>query len=626
MQKKLYNIFTNRLFAPFVICLVFVTVHFILGNGNVYYETADDYYISKTICRDGYMFCVFSNFFLSNLIGLFQQIIPFANAYIWFELILSFVSIWAICCVFFDKYSVKTAVIISIIINSILSVNHFAIMQWTRTAWLGAIAGCLVLAHAIAKKNKNIPWFIAGSLLFILGSLIRPVVFYYCVGIMLFYYFVKLIDFKFIKKINLKSFIKNNFKRITACLLVLVLVFGSTFMLIYSSTAIQNSTSGFSEYTKYNSLRSKLLDYNIPDYNEHKEFYSSINIDENDFKMFTEWRIDDNVFTTDVLQKIVDYQNSLESTGTISKLTNILNSKFGSLSFVIVILVIAIFIGALLLFIYLTKKHPYVTCSIVAIGLTLLFITLYILIQDSFRPLFWFYIVGILITLAFAFGTKSNKFVILAITAVSVCAILYLISQGRSPGRTVYGPLTLLFCFYFYEFNLSRIRDYVRQLLKSNKKVNLFYIAISLPIILSLIGLNVCTLNRVDKIFYNKELSEYVKTNTDTFFVLKEQALLNYNYPLVAYEKHNNFTTFGNWDTHSPYLTELFAHNNIESLYFNMVDNSKVVICDYQSNAPMMEEYLTKHYAKEGTKVILSPIEEFNGITLYNAVSVSAEQ
>ena len=79
----------------------------------------------------------------------------------------------------------------------------------------------------------------------------------------------------------------------------------------YSSLTIYQSDPQWKQYTEYNELRTELLDYDFPEYDDHEDAYTELGITEDAYKLWSHWNFGDpDLFNTETMKKLVSLTSS----------------------------------------------------------------------------------------------------------------------------------------------------------------------------------------------------------------------------------------------------------------------------------------------------------------------------
>ena len=293
-----------------------VIMAFFLIAFQLRYEMPDDFVFSNLITDGSYNFSFMSPV-MASLMGLLQNIIYPVNAYVIVCLVAAFFACTAITRVFIDKFNPITTFCFTLVFNGFLGINHYGTIAYTRMAALMSVAGFLCIIHYSNKEKWKLGTVI-GIILTVFGSIFRFAIFEVCVALAVFFVLGKSITEYFRKNKEERKFIdiiKIIFepKRLISAVVAVVLCFGIS----YTASFVIKSDKNVDYFTKYTAARSAVYDYQLPEYDTHKDGYLEINIDENDLLMLRNLYMDDEgAFTYDKLKEIRSVKNKVDSNET----------------------------------------------------------------------------------------------------------------------------------------------------------------------------------------------------------------------------------------------------------------------------------------------------------------------
>jgi len=151
--KNLKRFLHHKLLLSFLINAVMLVLF--LAFTRIMYETNDDGAISRLISIFGETSIPYLNALLSGLLGGLQKAVPFCNVFVLYQLVAGYLSFCAITYVFLDKFNLKFSLPASLAVVILFGYNHYALIQYTKTAYLLSIAGFLLLIHALYKKKVS---------------------------------------------------------------------------------------------------------------------------------------------------------------------------------------------------------------------------------------------------------------------------------------------------------------------------------------------------------------------------------------------------------------------------------------------------------------------------------------
>ncbi len=311
MKKS--NIFSDKNRMNLIIlalCVFFNAVAILLSQNEIY---QDDWYIQASV--DGLfgndnrsLLVLCTNFFFSFILYLLSLT---GLRLFWLHILLvvmNFVSSYLVCIVIANNFKGKIKYYIcSIFLIAIAPLVSFE-MQFTTTAAYVIAAGCLWLFEAMEKRKKK-GAYIFGIAWICLGSSIRFDCIYYSLIFMGLVWIFKMgiriyADYKQKKLINIKEKL---FRNLLPFLVALILVFSMEFA---QRLAMNYVNPGFSEW---NTVRSSIDDYNIPDYYSNIDQYKALGLSYNDYQLLKSWNnLDPDFFTEDLYKQIKEIKDTNE--------------------------------------------------------------------------------------------------------------------------------------------------------------------------------------------------------------------------------------------------------------------------------------------------------------------------
>lgn len=567
--KIVYALLLNAVIMAFF--LIVIPLH---------YEMPDDYVFSNLITDGSYNFNFMSPV-MASLMGLLQRVFYPVNAYVVVCLLTAFFACTAITRVFIDKFNPFVAFCFTIVLNGFLGINHYGTIAYTRMAALMTVAGFLCIVH-YSKREKWKLGSIIGIVLILFGSIFRFAIFEVSVAAAGFFVIGKSItDYYCKNKEDCKpvDFFKILFepKRFVLAIVAVVLCFAVS----YGASFVIRSDSSVDYFIKYTAARSNVYDYMLPEYEENKEAYERINVDDNDLFMLRHLYMDDEgAFTYDQLKeirKVKDTVNSNESS-MLENLKLMVICEVGNIRAV--------------------WKNG--TVDIRNFG-----------IMAGNKGILYFF-VGTLLLLFLLSMKKRNYFIPLMLSIITLALYIYLWRDLKVPFRAVY-PLWISFAVYLmYSFSGSEVRDYIRNSPAENHSKTVVVFALIASILFSGAGVYLSTLYN-QYIDYYKELDDsqivlrgYIADNKDKKFELSKSCsygpLADSIWVTQKTDYNKNYIGFAGTYYRLPkndYETERFGTDNMFTNLFN--DDVFFIVKSDDSHADMMKKYLQKYYSNGKT-------------------------
>ena len=172
-------------------------------------------------------------------------------------------------------------------------------IQSTKVVGIAAASGLFLMFLAFSRDRISWGLFLTGFFISWIGSMYRMMQFL-CIGAVFtalgFYWLLKL------NEIDKKRRTKYILAVICSVFIFLLTIFGT-----WKYDRMQYSSDSWSYYLRFDKLRSELMDFGIPDFEEHEQEYLSLGLDKTAVKLLSKWTFQDaEKFNADVLQGIAD--------------------------------------------------------------------------------------------------------------------------------------------------------------------------------------------------------------------------------------------------------------------------------------------------------------------------------
>lgn len=340
-EKYKYNntfrIISNILIMGIINAIIFIMYIKIVG---LYFGINDDIAISKLIAGSTGMYegySVYINFIPSYILSKISIVFSVRN---WFGvyLLASYYLAWTtISTILLEKFKMKVGLSLYLILSLIGVIPMLRFFTFTYVSYISLLASICLIVYLYKERYDskiNLIGYIISILIFINGSFIRYKCFYTVILLLIGYTIIKFIQDK-----------KKAIYIIWMCIIIVI----STLGLRQASQYQYNKDEVWKQYLEFNLVRSKLIDYGLPKYEEHKEIYDNVGWSINDYSIFNSYSFpDDEKFSTENLKKIEEYReknidNKINVNKIIKKVyTNISSSIYMILS-VLLIIVIGIY-------------------------------------------------------------------------------------------------------------------------------------------------------------------------------------------------------------------------------------------------------------------------------------------
>ncbi len=387
------------------------------------YELSDDWFFSANIAKGNYNF-TFCSYFIQVISGFLQKAVYPLNAFMLIQLVFGFVALTTISYILFDIHGIKRGIFFVLFLESAFAFNVYSLITFSKTAAVLCVAGCLVIFWAHCEKKK-IGHYVYGMLLVLLGSFYRFQIFYSVFVIfgcfVAGYLFHRTDGFQWKKLWNqIREFFCLRMVLVLGILIVLVFSFNSiSRMILYGSGELDY-------YREYNSLRSSVVDFQLPDFQESPEQYEALDISQNDIELLRGWYLDDQgMGTTDTLREISKMQEGRQTEK--AYLINMAASFAGLAELMLVM----IYLFTILMIWRLCQKKSWWFILTILAGMLALYGYLFMIGRSNYRSVFsiWFTAVVCLMYAARFLGRKEepregqknrNRFRVCACAIISV--------------------------------------------------------------------------------------------------------------------------------------------------------------------------------------------------------------
>lgn len=294
------NLFQNKK----LVCITifnFVLMMIVLIYFMPRYETNDDYVmglISTGAYGDKFKFgLVFSNIIYGVLASLLGTICGCLNWYVVIQYILILLSVIAIIYVISQYMPFHLSLLVNIGCWYLFFYALVQSVQFTRTAGITLIAGCILIWYYFTKRSKA-SLFI-GATLCIFGSFVRKD----CIPVCLSFFCAIAFAAFCMKKISKKELIHG-----ITVIMSIVAIMGALVIVdnIYYATSDE-----WKGYQEYNEVRADLLDYGIPSYDMYASNYEKIGFSRNDIAIYKGWCLADfEKYDIETLKEIASWKES----------------------------------------------------------------------------------------------------------------------------------------------------------------------------------------------------------------------------------------------------------------------------------------------------------------------------
>lgn len=590
---------------------------------------------------------LFINHFLSLILINLQKFTDF-NVFIVFELIFNTISYFFINYVLLsiNKDSKLKGLFMCVVIDLPISLYCFAFMHWTFTAMINAFAGFLILYglnKIELKKYQKILFIVFGLATAIYGAFLRLESYLIVAGIFFVFFFCKTINHymknrkkgKYCDKIK-KVFFNN--KTIAICLL---LAYAIPIVFTGISNIYKSTLDGYNDYKDYNVFRTAIVDNDYPifNYEYYENFYSEMDFkNEYDLLMYRSWSFDDEFFTNEKLQTIIDHANPVPLfyfynlfmspviTGTLSQKLPFNVYYFYYICTGIVVICI-IFVS---IWVYKNRERYKKFRMILPWFLTFFWIVYFLSFVVNYAigdPIdisiisIMDYTLALVLLLSVIVAFTADRYNFFILSALDIVALFfhtYLKSTRFLYRATMTYTLPIILILMFLVFDKARFRTF------KHPKVSKVLVIIGVVLTLALSGFcEYVGFYKISVIEDNRAAFEYVIQHKDVAF--------DYNVDvhnisptvsnLYAYDVPENLLHNGYWTHNSQLNKESVERFGIKNLYKDAIDNDKINFIYPDYVALIVKEYMQNHYAPEGKVIEAEVVKQFDNCAIYKYVT-----
>lgn len=631
MGNKLMRLLRHKLVLSFLINVVLLTLCLLFTT--ITYETNDDYAISRLLAVYGETSIPYVNALLTGMLGGLQKAVSFCNVFVLYQMAAGFLSFFAITYVFLDKFSWRFSLPLSVAVVALFGFNHYALIQFTKTAYLLSIAGLLLLIHASYKK-KSVWMCTAGGLLVLFGCFTRMNSFYIAAAFTAVFLLANFLIWVMKKRKektgeNLVTAIIAQLKSRRKYLVAWIMLFIAVLAALFASAQIYSLEEGYDEYVRFNQLRAQTLDYPLPSYTKNQEFYTQLGLSQNDLNIYNGWYIDTNVFTVEKLEQIAALQKEQRPSivgfygEEFEKYFTNLSSDLSMPVETSVNLYLLICLALLLLAAFLLKKFPLlfvILCS--ALSVKLFFDNF-----KEYRGLFYFTVLLIAAFFYMALLKRKTAVIPLALSGLSLAFVMYLCYVQRINYRALYGFFLCAIILLAYSAERSELRTKVRRASKGWKICAAATVCAGVVVcgVLMFHGLS----NRQVHYKASQGIIRYMEQNQDKLYLRNSLYGGIYTYqmehPLAPFQSYEceNLASLGSWLSGSKFEEDLLRNYGVTNLYEDIIDNPNVLIFARKGSVQKLEAYFNRHYSRSGqTRIVCRQVDMVEGRPIYRLVTV----
>ena len=303
---------------PFFLALFLNLLSFLIRITffDIKYEVSDDYMTDALLSGafgNGYEpNLLFGNPILGHLLVLLYKLIPQISFYFVLLVALGFVSVTAILYVLFKKNNCITAKVLAVLFLVFYTDDLYILVQFTKVSTVAGIAGGLLVLYALwEEKQHRVRLFVIGTLITVMGSMVRfTTIYIYAFFLVLTFIIYTCAKLKketrsSVEKGQKKGITKETLQIIGCRFMACVLLIGLLFGLHSLGTWMSNRDSEHKAFNDFHAIRCNISDVGIPEYDEVRQDYERLGLDQVDYLMLGSWSFGDReVYSDDVLEQV----------------------------------------------------------------------------------------------------------------------------------------------------------------------------------------------------------------------------------------------------------------------------------------------------------------------------------
>ena len=569
MKEKILKLIKSKSLFAILLNIVFMAI--CVGLTSFSYVDVSDYNNSILICNQHFYYNSSVNYILAVLIGTLQYAVTDFNCFVLVEILFSFMAFSSFTFVFLDKYNMRKAVIFSLVINIIFTLNHYSFINSTKTSALLLTAGFLLVLNAIRNKRYSFSCWL-GVVEILLGSFFNIVYFLVALGFAIAFFFGDLIA-----KRKYRLDFQKLFWYFRPFLLMFLLITVLGLGLSQFSYTVNHATEEGERYYEYSALTKSIDTLPYPDYDENAEAFAQVGIDnDTEYELLKSGYYDDSkMLNNDSLQLVSDLQKQENSKTVLYAMGDAfvdLGNNIVSLSTRLIVMIVYLAISAVFI---LYHKNRF-----------------------SFFPLFY------------------------AVAGYIASVVLRYLYNGAE--YLTYGIWLLMIVLLINSFNFEVLRN---QKPSSKLRMHNGYFIMSIAVILALTA-SYATLfmihrpdNDNNKDNVPQHLISEISRNPDYYYVMDVQTqnefvryTENYLHPLWGFRDGylENLDSFGYFHNY-----ELLRKRNLpDNIYEAVLKNRKIQVID-KNITFKKEKYFSINYVPEPQKAVYNQVDELDGYKFY---------
>ena len=572
---------TSKIMAAIIFNLFFFLL--ILLFCDMKYEVSDDF-VMATILSGAYgdtqnPQMIFVNVLIGYFLIPFYKLFPSVSWYFVAQVLFVFVASTTVTYLLLERLDKTRAILLSVLFVLFFVNDAYVLLQFTKTAMLGVMAGSLLFIWALFERQSVLK-ILYGAALCLVGSMIRFSTIYIAGGFILFILLCEFLD----------MFRKREWNH-----QVLTIVF-SGILLICCAYGMQklnwytyNNDEAYGGFSAYNSARAAIVDLGESDYSIYAEELAAIGGSENDFYMMKSWCFADNeVFSLEKMEQVAEIlknkreNQSVDFEVVLERLQNREYGKYPAFLACIILFCIGIFLNY-------NKWWTMLVCSSIGIG----YLTYFAYIGRCVYRVEYAVFLGLFLSGSY-FWTKSlqdkdilvekEKAKRICIIITMICIIGNLIFYVPD---TTYKEVTSENRMYYINDTFYRSWDYDAQ--KYRKVVN--------------------------KGKPTSRLLEEFEDNKNNFYFLDFNTTIQTLYfewkpwRSLGVGEYDNYLYFAGVTSAFPDVVRLLESKNLENSLKSLVREDVYMVDNY--NVEMKLNYLREHYYPEARVELYKEIDGY---------------
>lgn len=549
MKCHVSNVTFKKICMAFFLNVLFLLIYITIFKP--YYETNDDIGMQTIIAGvhgESSAHIVYQNIIFGKVVRIFSELCPQINWYMLFMYGMIFSAFWAIVFVILKSIDGNQGILASVFLLTVLGGQYYVVFQWTRTAAILAIGGSILLLWSVERaetKRQKIIGMIVGSILVILGSMIRFDMLFMCLALIAGIAFLDIY----------RLFRTNEKKAAGRCLKQYFLLVGILGVVVVGLKVFDHQVYAgnpeWSDYLRYNQLRSELWDFGFPDYEDNQALYEELGISKKDLEYFQTWNMDKSEVTIEMMQKLAD-----------AKVGKTINAEFLGEFF---------------------KSYPWslFKLQIFPWVLVLVVLNVYWKRENKMLLLYQMIMLMVLELYLFCIGRSGLPRVDSCVLSCVLVSFLYTLEpKAEYKLKREYltcGIVILLIC------NVFSYRDNIFREEIDSTKAHAFFQSLT-------------------------------KSKHNLYVVTMGATPYRYSTDYAFWEApqkgdHKNVYYTGGWETNMPTKNEMLERYQVENVYEESIDNPHMLWVA-GDDAKMTEEYVAENYNKDAKMHLIKVIDE----------------